>query len=143
MGAQTRATDWHTTCMVNGSASLPIGVGGAFFLLTFASEAADIRANFVFSGIGLGGGVGSMMGGSLAPTSLSPIECERPFSVDDLHDSAGRVTYLGAGLAIGYGFMYISAFNWSGDMFRSQPAHGWGGGTGVSGITTIGAWRRI
>ncbi len=145
MGHGTRATDWGVAgvAQVGGAAT----VGGGLWMFEFKSVLAAARQPFVFIGAGLG--LGGSMGGASAPDmsagtpSYTSIACDRPFSVDDLSGSAGRLTTAGAGLALGYGVTIVTAFNWGGSMFSSQECYGISIGVGASAITMVGYWRAL
>jgi len=143
MGYSTQASDWQVAGAAQVGAAA--GVGGGGWMFVFQSRAANYSASFLFAGFGLGAG-GSMGGASMPDLSSggmswSSIRCDQAFSGEDLNYSAGRLTTAGAGLAVGYGFVYISAFNWSGSLFSSQSVGGFSIGVGASAITTAGVWK--
>lgn len=140
MSFTKQASDWKvaTVAQVGGAAS----VGGGVFWVMFQSDTAGVKETFAFSGGGIGVG-GSAGGASLTPDSPSAIVCDRAFSVADLHNSAGRLTLAGASLAVGYALVYISAFNWSGSMFSSQYAGGFGAGVGLGAMSLVGVWTSM
>jgi hypothetical protein len=145
MSLSTKANDWEVAgvAQVGGAAA----VGGGVWWLEFRSSAAGMKETFMFGGLGIG--VGGSVGGASAPDfstaqpSYSPLACERAFSIHDLNYSAGRLTTAGAGLAVGYGLVYVSAFNFDGALFSSQSCHGFTVGVGASAITTVGMWRSM
>jgi hypothetical protein len=143
MGWSTRATDWKVAgaAQVGGAAA----VGGGIWCFVFQSETAQWSGMFAFGAVGLGEG-GSIGGASLPDFSSgglnwSQLECDRAFSAADLNWSPGRLSTAGAGLAVGYGVVILTAFNLSGSMFSSQNC--WGGtvGVGASIMTTVGMWK--
>ncbi len=143
MGFETQASDWKVSgvAQVGGAAA----VGGGAWTLIFKSDSADYAAMFAFLGGGLGAG-GSVGGASMPDfsnggLSWTHIECDEAFSAADLNWSAGRLTTAGAGLAVGYGVIIISAFDWGGPMFSSQECFGGSIGVGASAMTTVGVWK--
>lgn len=144
MSIETRATDWTANSFVQMAGGYTIG-GGVFFFV-FESQSAGIREELVFTGGGIAGGLrgsASLASGTLSPTGFSPIECDTPFSISDLDGAGGRLTQLAASFMAGYSLMYISAFSRRGSLFHSQPVHGWTGGVGLSGVATVGIWKRV
>jgi hypothetical protein len=136
--------DWEVAGVAQVGGAAVVGAGAWWF--EFRSPSKKLRELFMFVGAGLGGG--GSIGGATAGIDFesqglqyTAIVCERAFSVSDLDMSAGRLTVLGAGLAIGYGYIGITAFNRSGFLFSSQDLHGLTVGVGVSGMTTVGYWR--
>ena len=136
----TQATDWEFACIcqIGGAA----GLGGGAFMFDFKSESAEVHEEVFFFGGGIG--VGGSVGGAFAPdlstgrVSFSPITCENPFSLNNLHNCIARITSLGASLAVGAGIMYISAGNY----FNGQGGFGLSvGGVGLAGFTFMGIWE--
>lgn len=165
MSYLTKASDWEVSCV----ASLAGGEGlaGGSFLFFFQSKSANLMMNCRYHGLGFGGGLdlgqlakkseklakllkefpkleksfAILAYGAAAWLSFSPIETETPFSMNDLHHTMGRLTF--GSLAPGYGYtiMYITAMTGPfSNYFASQPAHGWGVGFGLAGMTTVGMW---
>jgi hypothetical protein len=145
MGYSTRATDWEASgiAQVGGGA----GPAAGYFLFSFRSREADILANFVFSGAGIG--LGGSAGGASAPDfetgdiSWSSITCTNSFSANDLHNCFGRLTTAGAGFAIGYGVACITAGGWTRTLFESQNMWGMSIGVGAGGLSCLGFWSCI
>ncbi|MBY6049775.1 hypothetical protein KUV47_20285 [Vannielia litorea] len=145
MANNIKAADWRVAglAQIGGAAA----VGGGVWTFEMRSATANHRGTYTFTGYGLG--VGGSLGGASMPDfstgglSYTDLECERAFSADDLHGSAGRLTTAGAGLSVGYGVTIITAFNWGGYMFSSQECFGGTIGVGASAITTAGMWHRI
>jgi hypothetical protein len=164
MGWKTQADDWKVTgiCQIGGGAL----VGGGMWLFRFQSFDAGREAHdFMFIGAGIGYG-GSIGGASIplgpiikqamdqifglrpdkthSPLSWSELNCDSAFSADDLNYAPGRVTTGGAGLAVTYSLLYISAKNLPfRSLFRSEPCGGWSTGVGASVITTVGFWKWV
>lgn len=144
MSIDTRATDWVANSFVQMAGGVTIG-GGVYFFV-FESQSAKIKEELVFVGGGLAGGLrgsASQATGTLSPTSFSSIDCDMPFSLADLDGAGGRLTQLAASAMAGYSLTYISAFSQRGSLFHSQGVHGWTGGVGVSGVVTVGIWKRV
>ncbi|HWD00598.1 MAG TPA: hypothetical protein VG456_27765 [Candidatus Sulfopaludibacter sp.] len=145
MGYSTKASDWK----VAGAASLGggaiLGAGAWTFMLQ--SRHANYSGFFVFLGAGLGAG-GSLNGAS-APNlrtghlNWSDIHCESAFSAEDLNLSMGRLTTGSAGLAVGYGLCYLTAFSFSQIWFESQSCNGLSVGVGAVAATTAGMWKHL
>lgn len=145
MGETTKARDWKVAGMANVGGAVTVGAGVWTFV--FQSQSAQYSGSFTFAGGGLG--LGGSLGGASMPDfstgglSWTSLECDRSFSAMDLHRSAGRLTTAGAGLAVGYGVVIISAFNWGGSMFSSQECFGGSVGVGASAMTTVGMWNLL
>jgi len=145
MGRGTKATDWEVAgvAQVGGAAT----VGGGLWMFEFKSSLAGMKVPFLFIGAGLG--LGGSIGGASAPDmssgqpSYTALRCDRAFGVDDLSGSAGRLTTAGAGMAVGYGVVIITAFNFRGPMFASQECYGFTIGVGASAMTTVGMWQEM
>jgi len=145
MSVSAKAWDWKVAGAANVGGAVSVGAGVWTFV--FQSESAQFSGMYYFVGAGIGAG-GSLGGASMPDWSSgglawTELECDRAFSADDLHNSAGRLTTAGAGLAVGGGVVILTAFNLRGSMFSSQNC--WGGsiGVGASAMTTVGAWRRM
>ncbi len=99
-------------------------------------------------GYGLGMG-GSANGGSMPspqdilrnrmPNLYTRIQCDRFFSLNDLHRSGGRISSIGAGVVLGYGAAYISAGLWD-PCFTSQGVTGLSISTGAAALCLAGLW---
>ena len=137
MSLQTKTSDWRVAAIAQVGGGFK-GAGGAFWF-QFTSRRADARETFMFTGGGLGvGGTGN--GASLTPNSGAPIDCDSPFSVEDLHLSAGRLTVGTVSFVVGYSVLWISAFNTDDSLFSSQYAPGWGAGVGAGAMSLVGVW---
>ena len=143
MGWSTTARDWK----VAGAAQIAgaFGPGAGVWTFILQSETAGHSGMFLFAAVGLGGG-GSLGGASMPDWSTgglswTSLECDRAFSAADLNWSAGRLSTAGAGLAVGYGVVIISAFNMRGSLFSSQNCFGGSIGVGASIMTTAGMWK--
>jgi hypothetical protein len=143
MGWNTKASDWKVAgaAQVGGAA----GLGAGAWTMIFQSEAANWSGMFAFIGGGIGEG-GSIGGASMPDLSTgglnwSSLTCDQPFSAADLNWSGGRLSTAGAGLAVGYGVVIITAFNMSGTLFSSQNCFGGTIGVGASIMTTVGVWK--
>jgi hypothetical protein len=76
--------------------------------------------------------------------SWSSIECDCKFSAADLNWAPGNATTAGAGLAVGYSLLYISAKNLPfKSLFLSQSCNGFSIGAGASAIATVGLWKWV
>lgn len=162
MGYTTKARDWEVAgigCLAGGA-----GLAGGWFFFIFKSQSANVALGCRFTGLGIGGGadlgkIGKSLKllkdapkleklfkvvayGAISPSiSFSPIEVETSFSLDDLHNSPGRLTMAGVAPVYGYTWIYItSATGIFSSNFASQPCHGWGLGAGASAMTTMGMW---
>ncbi len=144
MGFHTTAADWEFTgvCQIGGAA----GLGGGGFMFEFRSATAEVREEVFFIGGGIG--AGGSMGGAGAPDistgqmSFSPITCDQPFSLSNLHNCGGRLTSLGAAAVLGAGMLYISAATFREEYFHSQGGFGFSlGGFGLGGFTFVGLWK--
>ncbi|HMO82091.1 MAG TPA: hypothetical protein PKD24_14985 [Pyrinomonadaceae bacterium] len=162
MGYYTKASDWEVAGI--GALAGGAGVAGGWFFFLFKSQNANVSLGCRFTGLGMG--VGADLGkigksvkllkdapkleklfdvasyASVSPNiSFEAIECDRAFSLDDLHRSPGRITMAGAAAIYGYTLMYItSATGIISANFASQPCNGWGAGFGASAMSTIGMW---
>lgn len=161
MGYFTKASDWEVAGV--GCAAGGAGLAGGWFFFMFQSQSAGVALGCRFTGLGMG--VGADFGkigktiklikngptleklfkvvayGSYSGVSYGNIECDRAFSLDDLHNSPGRLTMAGAAPLYGYTLMYItSATGIISANFASQPCHGWGAGLGASAMSTVGMW---
>lgn len=161
MGYLTKASDWEVAgigCLAGGA-----GAAGGWFFFLFKSQSADVSCGcrFVGAGIGVGADLGKI-GKSLklisnaprlerlfsvlsyaaaSPVSYSPLQVNEAFSLDDLHNSPGRLTMGTAAPVYGYTMMYITAATGIfSNYFASAPCHGWGVGFGAAAMTTIGMW---
>ncbi|MCX7068684.1 MAG: hypothetical protein NTW85_13480 [Methylococcales bacterium] len=159
MSWKKKADDWQVTgvCQVGGA----VTVGGGIWLFQFQSYDAGPEGHifmFVGAGFGLGGSIGGaslplgaildqLRGKKLvssSPLSWSDIDCDSAFSADNLNYAPGRITTGGAGLAVGYSLLYISAKNLPfRGLFHSQSCGGWGTAVGASAITTVGFWKWV
>lgn len=171
MSYVTKASDWEVSCVASLAGGEVIAGGSFLFFFQSKSAGLLMNCRYHGAGIGGGLDLGQLakQGGKLAKTdklakllqtypklekgfavlaygaaaflSFSPIETETPFSMNDLHNTMGRLTF--GSLAPGYGYtiMYITAMTGPfSNYFASQPAHGWGFGFGLAGMTTVGMW---
>ena len=158
MGWTTQAEDWNVTGIMQiGGAE---GLGAVAFLFQFQSYDAGQEGHYVaFFGAGLG--LGGDLGGASIPMSdiidslrgkqqklpsasaFTALECDNPFSMRELNHAPGRLTTAGAGLAVGYSLLFITATRVFHPLFRSQSCGGWGTGVGASAITTVGYWQWV
>ncbi|HEX7815857.1 hypothetical protein [Dyella sp.] len=154
MGWNTKVDDWQVMCV--GQLGGGAGAGGGVFLFNFRSAALKEAHRFTFVGGGLAAG-GNASGLSVPPDWSLPqagygdMKLDRPFSLDDLNLTAGRVSTIGAAAALGYSAMYITASTSAvgilaasivgGTLFHSVYCGGFGMGVGASGIAAAGIWK--
>ncbi len=158
MGWTTQADDWNVSGIMQlGGAG---GIGGGIFLFQFQSYDAGQEGHYViFMAVGLG--LGGDLGGASVPvsdiidslrgktypiptsSSFTALNCDNSFSMKELTHSPGRLTTAGAGFALGYSLVYITATRVFHPLFRSQSCGGWGTGVGAVAITTVGMWQWI
>jgi hypothetical protein len=148
MKLNSKVADWKICgiAQVGGAG----GLGAGIWWFELKSDSLGLREPVMFlgAGVGVGGSIGGASGPDLsdlgnAKPAYADLTCDRAFSVGDLDMSAGRITSAGVGLAVGYGLVYISAFNLNGSMFYSQSVGGLTVGVGAGAIATIGYWRSM
>src|SRR5260221_14783535 len=100
MGSSTKASDWKVGMIGELAAE-----GNVLWAFNFASEDAGFSGDFVFAGVGRGGGV-MISKGSEKP---SEITCSRSFSAKDLDMTPGVITTAGVSIIVGGGIAVISA----------------------------------
>lgn len=159
MAWTTQAKDWAVLgiCQMGGAAF----AGGGIWFFDFKSLTAEVSSPFIFIGAGLG--LGGSLGGGYFPDldifyktgkaavlargdEYTWLNCENAFSAADLNMAFGRLSTAGVGVALGYGFTFLSAGKGilkPKSLFLSQSCGGWGTGVGASAITTIGVWQRL
>lgn len=143
MNLGRRASDWEAAglCQIGGAA---VG-GGGVYQFSFRSQRAggQTTALFVGGGIGAGGGVGGGTLPSFEDGSIpyGALDCEREFSMWDLHNSFGRLSSAGVALAVGIGATYISASTRQGLLFGCEGGIGGISGVGASAVSFVGVWR--
>lgn len=155
MSLGMKASDWQVCGVMSLAGS--DGVGGGLFFFDFYSAKANLTARFTFkgAGVGLGGSykgtsVGGDASGTAVPEDIGPfgpwssIECTKEFCVWDLNGAWGRLTTLGGGIGLTFGFVFITAappWSFSDNYFASQNVGGFGTGVGVTGLILAGNWR--
>ena len=145
----TKSEDWQVT----GVASVGIANVAASGLFFYEFKTKNVKEMFLFviGGVGAGGSLGSISAGNIVTVPnvkyealvYSPIMCIKPFSIADLHISAGRLSSEGASFMGGYNCTWITAFNLSGDLFLSQYVGGISAGVGVHALTSLGIWLSL
>lgn len=141
MARGTKATDWEYAGVLSLSAS--IGLGGGGWLFSFRSKQAQCWEDFVLLGMGI-----AVPGLSIEVSvpdmatddlSWSKIQCLRPFSAADLHDSFGDFRTVGASaLLVGYSKLYLTAKSKHGPaFFMDQVNDGFSVGVELKPVANI------
>jgi hypothetical protein len=144
-----KGRDWEVCGVAGVGGASELALGSSMWM--FRSQMANCLVKFVFVGAGVGGG--GDLGGAGAPSptdvargtassSWTRLQCNCPFSVQDLNWASGRITSLGAAFAYGYSACFISAGSFP-SLFNSQDVSGWGTGVGLSGSLLLGVWKQL
>jgi hypothetical protein len=76
------------------------------------------------------------------PDIWTSLQCQRPFSANDLDKAYAALSTVGAAAALGYSITRITG-GWADPLFTDQDVSGWGTGVGASGAMMPGAWLMI
>jgi len=148
-GDSAKATDWEVCGVAQAGGAVGVAVGTSVW--QFRSALANRQANYNFTGAGLG--LGGDLGGAGAPSPVdvaknqqpnlwTQLQCDTAFSLNDLNGSSGRITSAGAGFALGYSIVYISAGTFP-SLFHSQNVSGWSVGVGANASVMVGMWNQM
>ncbi len=146
MGLGDKASDWQVCGLMQVAAGATLAAG--MYGFDFYSAALNTTGRFRLSGAGVG--AGGNASGTMLPlegmgfSPWSSIDCDEPFSINDLNNCWGRLSSLSVGVGVQVGVVYISAAPrfWSTrTYFHSQNVGGLGTGLGAGGILIIGGWH--
>lgn len=138
-----KTDDWEACA--GFSASGGVLVGAMQFVIWMRSRKLNIGQNFTFFGVGITGGylpAGMSWDDKVTNDDFTLLECDNPFSLNDLHYTTGRVaTATIATPLCGYSLVAISAGFYP-SLFNSQAISGWCDGIDGSADFMRGIWTR-
>ncbi len=143
-----KTKSWEMSQLAQIGGAYLLGGGVIFFMFRNDANRKGEAVLFSGGGIGLGGSIGGVSLDEVTreirkkhDTSLSwsHLECKRPFSWEDLHNSAGTVTQIGASFMVGISLVSITAGNTGGPLFDSASLGGTAGVSLIAG-SFAGVW---
>jgi hypothetical protein len=141
MKLQTPVKDWKVAGLANTMIQ-PGKLGFGKYFFQFISESLRVRETVIFYCAGFGHGVGAG-GVSWTPDDATSIQCDRAFSLADLHGASGNLESISVSPGSGYSLVRIYASKKKVALFTKQDVSGWGAGLSIGGFTSTGYWRSV